>query len=140
MTEVREGGADDTSTRVGVGLWRRTVPLVAAAAAALMGTGTWRVETGWGVTLLRLLGSPTSPPPRPNGRSVNLARGTSGFRTITGESRKACWDVGWKRRGPESGGEGGVGDTRRGGGEVAGEEWGRLVGVLTLRGQEKVGV
>lgn len=42
--EDREEGVGDTSTSVWAGLRRRTVPLgiVVAAAAALIGTGTWR--------------------------------------------------------------------------------------------------
>lgn len=73
---------------------------------------------------------------------MNLANGTSGFLTITGESRKACWDTEATRRDPVSGGrgEGGVGDTSSGGGEVAVEDGGRLEGVVTPRGREKVGV
>ena len=129
-TALKEGGAEVTSTRVGAGLRRRTVPLVTVA---LMGTGTWRAEEGWGAWL----GSAEV-----FGRSVNLANGTSGFLTITGESRKACWDTGATWRGPVSGGrgEGGVGDTRRGGGEAAEEEGGRLEGVFTPLGRGKVGV
>lgn len=42
----REEGVGDTSTRVWAGLRKRTVPLGTAAAAALIGTGTWRPETG----------------------------------------------------------------------------------------------
>ena len=42
----REEGLGDTSTSVWAGLRRRTVPLGIVAAAALMGTGTWRPEFG----------------------------------------------------------------------------------------------
>lgn len=83
------------------------------------------------------------PPPLPKGHSVNFASGTSGLRTMTGESRKACWDTGTPRRGPPSrvSGEGGVGDTSRGGGETAVEDEGRLKeGVVTPLGRGKVGV
>lgn len=87
--------------------------------------------------------APASVPARPTGHSVNLARGTSGFLTITGESRKACWVTGTMRREPPSGGrgEGGAGDTSRGGGDTAAEDGGLLEeGVVTPRGREKVGV
>lgn len=62
---------------------------------------------------------------------MNLARGTSGFRTMTGESRR-----GTTRRGLGSWGrgEGGVGDTSIGGGVEAAEDGGRLV---ALRGRGK---
>lgn len=40
----REEGVGDTSTKVWAGLRKRTVPLGTVAAAALMGTGTWRPE------------------------------------------------------------------------------------------------
>lgn len=83
------------------------------------------------------------PPPIPKGHSVNFASGTSGFLTMTGESREACWDTGTTRRGPPSGvrGQGRVGETNRGGGETAVEE-GELLeeGVVTPLGREKVGV
>lgn len=62
---------------------------------------------------------------------------------MTGESRKACWETGTTRRGPPSAarGEGGVGDTSRGGGETAVEDGGLLEeGVLTPLGRGKVGV
>lgn len=86
---------------------------------------------------------PPPPPPLPKGHSVNFASGTSGFLTMTGESRKACWETGTTRRGPPSvvRGEGGVGDTRSGGGETAVEDGGLLEeGVVTPLGREKVGV
>ena len=85
---------------------------------------------------------PSFPPPLPRGHSVNVASGTSGFLTMTGESRKACWDTGTTRRGPPSGvrGEGGVGDTSRGVGETLVEDGGLLEGVVTPLGREKVGV
>lgn len=87
--------------------------------------------------------TPPSPPPLPRGDSVNFASGTSGFLTMTGESRKDCWDTGTTRRGPPSGvrGEGGVGDTSSGGGETALEDGGLLEeGVVTPLGRGKVGV
>lgn len=85
----------------------------------------------------------TLPPPLPRGHSVNFASGTSGFLTMTGESRKGCWDTETTRRGPPSGvrGEGRVGDTSKGGGETAVDEGGLLEeGVVTSLGREKVGV
>lgn len=108
-----------------VGLRRRTAPLVVAP---LMGTGTCRPGAGcWGWLcsldlLLSLL---------PNGPSENLARGTSGLRTMTGESRS-----GTMRRGEGSwgSGEGGVGETSMGGGVEAAEDGGLLV---ALRGRGK---
>lgn len=92
--------------------------------------------------VLFILSSFTPPLPLPRGHSVNFASGTSGFLTMTGESRKVCWDRGTTRRGPPSGVRGeGVGDTRRGGGETAVEEGGLLeVGVVTPLGWENVGV
>lgn len=115
-----------TRTSVDVGLRRRTAPLVAAP---LMGTGTCRpggpVCWGWLCSLDLLLSL------LPNGPSENLARGTSGLRTMTGESRR-----GTMRRGEGScgSGEGGVGDTSMGGGVEAVEDGGLLV---ALRGRGK---
>lgn len=62
---------------------------------------------------------------------------------MTGESRKAGWETGTTRRGPPSGGrgEGGVGDTSRGGGDAVVEDGGLLEEcVVTPLGREKVGV
>lgn len=42
----REDGVGETKTKVWAGLRKRTVPLGTVAAAALMGTGTWRPEIG----------------------------------------------------------------------------------------------
>lgn len=115
-----------TRTRVDVGFRRRTAPLVVAP---LMGTGTWRpwrpVCWGWLCSLDMLLSL------LPNGPSENLASGTSGLRTMTGESRS-----GTMRRGEGSwgSGEGGVGETSMGGGVEAAEDGGLLV---ALRGREK---
>lgn len=115
-----------TRTSVDVGLRRRTAPLVVAP---LMGTGACRPGRaacwGWLCSrdlLLSLL---------PNGPSENLARGTSGLRTMTGESRS-----GTMRRGEGSwgSGEGGVGETSMGGGVEAAEDGGLLV---ALRGRLK---
>lgn len=44
----RDCGVEVTRTKVGAGLRRSTVPLVTVA-AALIGTGTWRLGEGWGV-------------------------------------------------------------------------------------------
>lgn len=115
-----------TRTSVDAGLRRRTAPLVVAP---LMGTGTCRpggaVCGGWLCSLDLLLSL------LPNGPSENLARGTSGLRTMTGESRR-----GTMRRGEGSwgSGEGGVGETSMGGGVEAAEEGGLLV---ALRGRGK---
>lgn len=115
-----------TRTSVEVGLRRRTAPLVVAP---LMGTGTCRpgraVCWGWLCSLDLLLSL------LPNGPSENLARGTSGLRTMTGESRR-----GTMRRGEGSwgSGEGGVGETSMGGGVEAAEDGGLLV---ALRGRGK---
>lgn len=150
----REEGVGDTSTRVWPGLRKRTAPLGTVAAAALMGTGTWRPAIGgglkgvWLASLDEVLSVPPSfppppPTPLPMGHSVNFASGTSGFLTMTGESRKAFWDTGTTRRAPPSGvrGEGGVEDISRGGGETAVEDGGLLEeGVVTPLGREKVGV
>lgn len=83
-----------------------------------------------------------SSPPFPSGHSVNFASGTSGFLTMTGESLKVCWDMGIARRGAPSGVMGeGDGDTKRGGGDTAGEDSGLLAEVVvTPLGREKVGV
>lgn len=96
----------------------------------MMGTGAWRPVArcrGW----LWSLEEQPPPPLLPKGPSVNLARGTSGFLTMTGESRR-----GTMRRGLGSwgSGEGGVGDTSMGGGVEAAEDGGRLV---ALRGRGK---
>lgn len=125
-----EAGVKDelevTKTSVDVGLRRRTAPLVVAP---LMGTGACRpggaVCWGW----LCSLDLPLSL--RPKGPSENLARGTSGLRTMTGESRR-----GTIRRGDGScgSGEGGVGDTSMGGGVEAADDGGLLV---ALRGRGK---
>lgn len=115
-----------------VGLRSSTAPLVVAAAAApLMGTGACRpgggaAACGGWLCSLDLLRSR-----RPSGPSENLARGTSGLRTMTGESRR-----GTMRRGEGSwgSGEGGVGETSMGGGVEAAEDGGLLV---ALRGRGK---
>lgn len=115
-----------TRTSVEAGLRSRTVPLVVAP---LMGTGTCRpggaVCWGWLCSLDLLLSL------LPKGPSENLARGTSGLRTMTGESRSCIM-----RRGEGSwgSGEGGVGETSMGGGVEAAEEGGLLV---ALRGRGK---
>lgn len=49
----RVEGVGDTSTRVWFGLRKSTVPLGKAAAAALMGKGTWRPEMACGVRGVR---------------------------------------------------------------------------------------
>lgn len=118
-----------TKTSVDVGLRRRTAPLVVAP---LIGTGACKpgraVCWGWLCSLDLLLSL------LPNGPSENLARGTSGLRTMTGESRSCTM-----RRGEGSwgSGEGGVGETSIGGGVEAADEGGRLV---ALRGRGKEGV
>lgn len=110
-----------------MGFLKRTAPLVVAP---LMGTGTCRpggtVCWGWLCSRDLLLSL------RPNGPSENFARGTSGLRTMTGESRR-----GTMRRGEGSwgSGEGGVGETSMGGGVEAAEEGGLLV---ALRGRGKI--
>lgn len=97
--------------------------------APLMGTGACRpggVECcGWFFSLIWFLSLFT------NGPSENFAKGTSGLRTMTGESRR-----GTMRRGEGSwgNGEGGVGETSMGGGVEAAEDDGLLV---ALRGREK---
>lgn len=115
---------DVTRTSVDVGLRRRTAPLVAAP---LMGTGACRPGGAvcWLCSLDLLLSL------FPDGPSENLAKGTSGLRTMTGESRR-----GTMRRGDGSwgSGEGGVGETNMGGGVEAAEDGGLLV---ALRGREK---
>lgn len=115
-----------TRTSEDAGFRRRTAGLVVAP---LMGTGACSPGgaecCGWLCSLDRLLSLFTSGP------SENFARGTSGLRTMTGESRR-----GTMRRGEGSwgSGEGGVGDTSMGGGVEAAEDDGLLV---ALRGREK---
>lgn len=114
-----------TRTSVEAGFLRRTAGL---DVAPLIGTGACRPGgaecCAWFCSLDRLLSLLCKGP------SENFAKGTSGLRTMTGESRR-----GTMRRGEGSWGRGeGVGDTSMGGGVEAAEDDGLLV---ALRGREK---